>query len=325
LFSGGLEDCPRRAYVKIYYNERTHQMSSNLKLASLYTDPPPLAETQNEHPAAATAGRRRLRILSYNIQTGISSSKYHHYVTQSWKHVLPCAERIGNLDSIARRLSEYDVVGLQEVDAGSLRSGFINQTKYLAERGHFPYWHDQTNRNLGKFAQHSTGFLSRIKPASITEHKLPGMIPGRGALGVHFGEQNGLIFLILHLALGRRARLRQLGYVAELIAMYKNAVVVGDLNCRAESAEMQWLLRHSDLHEPLEGLHTFPSWRPLHNIDHILVSSALRVERVEVLDHISSDHLPIAMEISLPEHLNLDGQDTSHLHSSPPRTAALRI
>lgn len=300
-------------------------MSSHLKLAAPYIELPSLNNASEDPSPTPGAGDQRLRILSYNIQTGISSSKYHQYVTHSWKHVLPCAERMSNLDSIARLLSGYDVVGLQEVDAGSLRSGFINQTKYIAERGHFPYWHDQTNRNLGKIAQHSTGFLSRIKPASITEHKLPGMIPGRGALGVHFGKDNGLVFLILHLALGRRARLRQLGYVAELIGEYENAVVVGDLNCRAESAEMHWLLRHSDLREPLEGLHTFPSWRPLHNIDHILVSSGLRVEQVKVLAHVSSDHLPIAMEISVPEHIDLYGQNAPLSHTASGRAAALRI
>ena len=248
---------------------------------------------------------QKLRILSYNIQTGITSSKYHHYLTHSWKHVLPCAERMGNLDTFAGLLAEYDIVGLQEVDAGSLRSGFINQTKYLAERAHFPYWHDQTNRNLGKLAQHSTGVLSRYLPTAITEHKLPGVIPGRGALSMQLGDQDGLFLLILHLALGRRARLRQLGYVAELISDYTNVVILGDMNCRAESTEMGWLLRNSDLRAPMDGLHTFPSWRPLRNIDQILISSSLHVESVRVLDHALSDHLPIAMEITLPDDLIL--------------------
>ena len=261
---------------------------------------------------------QKLRILSYNIQTGITSSKYHHYVTHSWKHVLPCAERMGNLDTFADLLAEYDIVGLQEVDAGSLRSGFINQTKYLAERAHFPYWHDQTNRNLGKLAQHSTGVLSRYLPTAITEHKLPGVIPGRGALSMHLGDSNGLFLLILHLALGRRARLRQLGYVAELISGYTNVVILGDMNCRAESAEMGWLLRNSDLRAPIDGLHTFPSWRPAHNIDQILISSSLRVDNVRVLDHALSDHLPIAMEITLPDDLIL------HRHI-PRQTARARL
>ena len=270
----------------------------------------------------APVGGGRLRIMSYNIQTGISSSKYHHYVTHSWKHVLPCSERMENLDSTASVLGAYDLVGLQEVDGGSLRSGFINQTKYLAEKSHFPFWHDQTNRNLGKIAQHSTGFLSRLRPKEVCEHKLPGMIPGRGALSVRFGEENGLTLLILHLALGRRARLRQMGYISELIEEYRNVVIMGDLNCRAESMEMGWLLRHSNLREPAEGLHTFPSWRPLHNIDHILVSSSIQVESVKVRDHALSDHLPIAMEIVLPDDLVLHGHDQATAGRFVPGMAA---
>ena len=36
-----------------------------------------------------------------------------------------------SLDAIARLAGEYDVVGLNESDPGSLRSGFTNQTHYL--------------------------------------------------------------------------------------------------------------------------------------------------------------------------------------------------
>jgi len=70
-----------------------------------------------------SAQRRRLRLLSFNIQTGITTSRYRQYVTQSWRHVLPFAQRSGNLDTIANLVSDYDLVGLQEVDAGSIRSG----------------------------------------------------------------------------------------------------------------------------------------------------------------------------------------------------------
>ncbi|MEK7696756.1 MAG: EEP domain-containing protein, partial [Pseudomonadota bacterium] len=68
---------------------------------------------------------RRLRLLSYNIQIGIATSRYRQYLTHSWKHVLPSTQRLGNLDRIARLIRSSDVVGLQEVDAGSLRSGYI--------------------------------------------------------------------------------------------------------------------------------------------------------------------------------------------------------
>src|SRR5690554_777401 len=121
---------------------------------------------------------RRLRIMSYNIQTGIETSYYRHYVTRGWRHFLPHADRQSNLQRIAQIISEFDIVGLQEVDGGSFRSGYVNQAQFLAQHAQFPFWYSQTNRNLGKFAQHSNGLLSKLRPMEIREHKLPGMIPG---------------------------------------------------------------------------------------------------------------------------------------------------
>ncbi len=251
--------------------------------------------------SASTAGRC-LRLLSYNIQTGIDSKHYGHYLTHSWKHVLPYARRSENLDRIAQVMSEHDVVGLQEVDAGSLRSGFINQTEYLAQRAEFPFWYDQTNRKLGKLAQHSIGVVSRLRPTEIKEYRLPGRIPGRGALCMRFGsEQHGLAVFILHLALSRRARLGQLAYIADLINKQPNVVLMGDLNCGVDGPEMDFLCRATTLCSPPRGLNTFPSWRPCRNIDHILVTPALQVERLQVLDCAWSDHLPVSMQVRLPE------------------------
>jgi endonuclease/exonuclease/phosphatase family metal-dependent hydrolase len=245
-----------------------------------------------------------LRLLSYNIQTGIAARGYRHYFTRSWKHVLPDAGRLDNLDRIADLIREFDVVGLQEVDAGSLRSGFVNQTEYLAHRAHFSHWYDQTNRNLGVIGQHSIGFLSRLRPSEIVEHKLPGIIPGRGTLTVSFGDSDdALLLLIVHFALGRRARAQQIRYVSELTNGRRHVVLMGDLNFRSDCREMELLLRNTGLCEPMHGLHTFPSWRPHRNIDHILVSPSIQVKRVRALNYPFSDHLPIAMEVVLPEQL----------------------
>jgi endonuclease/exonuclease/phosphatase family metal-dependent hydrolase len=249
---------------------------------------------------------QRIRLLSYNIQTGIRTTRYSHYVTHSWKHVLPHAQRFSNLDRVAGQIRDYDIVGLQEVDAGSLRSGYVNLTQYLAEKAQFPFWYDQTNRRLGRFARNSTGLLSRFSPTEIIEHRLPGRIPGRGALLIRYGtRQESLVVLILHLALGRRARLRQLAYISELINEYRHVVLMGDLNCRSQSAEMNFLIDRTMMQEPFHGLHTFPSWSPQRNIDHILVTPTLQIDRVRVLNYSLSDHLPVSMDITLPESLHL--------------------
>ncbi|HQW59075.1 MAG TPA: EEP domain-containing protein, partial [Thermomonas sp.] len=78
--------------------------------------------------------QRRLRLLSANIQAGSSTRGYHDYVARSWSHVLPAGNKRGALDTIAELAGRHDIVGLQEADPGSLRSGFTNQTHYLAER-----------------------------------------------------------------------------------------------------------------------------------------------------------------------------------------------
>jgi endonuclease/exonuclease/phosphatase family metal-dependent hydrolase len=276
------------------------------------TEQPSRGADSGDVGAGESQGRRSLRLLTYNIQAGIATSNYHHYFLHSWKHVLPCPGRRQNLDRIADLVRHYDVVGLQEADAGSLRSGYVNLTEYLANKGGFPHWYDQTNRNFGMFAQHSMGILSRLRAADVSEHRLPGVIPGRGALVARYGKgRDALVLVLVHLALGRRARLRQLGFIGEIARAYQNVIVMGDLNCRSDSPELTHLIERAGLREPAHDLHTFPSWRPVRNIDHILVSPSIRVNAVSVLNYPLSDHLPIAMEVSLPNEFESAGRHHS--------------
>lgn len=273
-------------------------------------------ESGGETDISSSSGRR-LRLLSYNIQTGIATRRYREYVMHSWKHVLPHHGRADNLDRIAAFLGHYDIVGLQEVDGGSLRSGFINQTEYLALAARFPHWYDQRNRDLGKFAQHSLGALSRFQPSAVKEVRLRGRIPGRGALLLRYGHgDDALHVVIMHLALSQRARLRQFEHVAEHLCGCRHIIVMGDFNCRSDSRELGWLLENAGLREPIHGLHTFPSWRPAHNIDHILVSPSIEVRSTRVLSEAISDHLPIEMEIVLPETVRL-----GHVADAPVATS----
>lgn len=249
-----------------------------------------------------TEAPQRLRLLSYNIQSGLSTRRYSDYVTHSWRHLLPVPSRMANLDAIADLAAGYDIVGLQEVDPGSLRSGFVDQSAYLATRGGFPFVYDQSNRRIGMISHHANAVLSRHRPTAIEDRKLPGLIRGRGVLCVRYGDgPEALHLFIIHLALGRRGRMQQLGFLAELMSGARHVIVMGDLNCHAGSPEIAHLLARSSLAEP-EALHlpTFPSWAPKRQLDHILVSRSIRVERVEVLRHTYSDHLPIAMDVALP-------------------------
>jgi endonuclease/exonuclease/phosphatase family metal-dependent hydrolase len=239
-------------------------------------------------------------LLSYNIHAGISYHHYGHYLTRSWRHLMPHGARWRNLDSIAGCLTGFDVVALQESDAGSLRTGYTNQTEYLARQSDFPYWLDQTTRRLGHLARNSNGLLCRFRPRRVTRHRLPGL-PGRGALVAEFGSSHGrLAVFVLHLALGQGTRLRQMRYLARLVNGFEQVIFMGDLNCDPWSPEMQLLVRETRLVAPDRDHGTFPSWRPRRRIDHILVTPEIRIQRSFVPPWYYSDHLPIAMEVILP-------------------------
>lgn len=245
---------------------------------------------------------QRIRLLSFNIQSGIPTQRYHQYVTGGWRQVLHDPGRPFNLERIGAMLADYDLVGLQEVDAGSLRSGFLNQVAFLAGRAHLPYWYIQRNRRLGRFAQHGNGLLSRVTPSELEDVSLPSAIPGRGAIIAEFPIDDGLPLLIVsvHLSLGFRARRRQLTWLAERFAGRRRMVLMGDMNTSRSVLLERSPLAGTGLAPALSapGL-TYPSWRPRQELDHILVSSDLVVHAAEVLPCTFSDHLPLAVELSV--------------------------
>jgi len=259
----------------------------------------------SDHDKQPRSPRDSLKLLSFNIQVGINTQAYHHYVTRSWQHLLPHRQRNRTLDEIAQVLRQYDLVALQEVDGGSLRSGFVNQVEYLAQSGQFQHWYQQRNRNLGKLAQHSNGVPSRIEPSLVEDHPLPGLIPGRGAIVVRLGSgENSLLVIVLHLALGVRTQDRQLRYIRELIEHHPHVVLMGDMNNPLEHLLNRPALQGLGLVSAEQVMPTYPSWKPTRALDHILITPSLEMRHAEVLDCTISDHRPIAMEIGLPQCLH---------------------
>ncbi len=261
----------------------------------------------------AVPAERRLRLLSCNILAGGSVQRYSEYVTRSLTAVLPGRSKMDNLDRLAEVLPQFDVIGLQEADAGSLRSGFLNQTRYLAETAGMPYWSHQPNRPMAKLAHSANGLISRLEPHSVLDYPLPSRIPGRGALLAQFGEgESALAVMIAHLSLSAPARARQLAFIAELLHDFPHAVLMGDLNTEPHSAEMRQLFNQCSLQPPVQPTLTFPSWKPRRALDHILTSPAIQLDRMWALPQAFSDHLPLAAEIRLPAHIGGEPSPVRH-------------
>jgi endonuclease/exonuclease/phosphatase family metal-dependent hydrolase len=245
---------------------------------------------------------RRLRLLSANIQAGSSTRRYSDYVTRSWSHALPAGNKRVSLDAIAQMASQHDIVGLQEADPGSLRSGFTNQTHYLAEQGGFEFWSHQPNRSVGGVASSANGLLSRLEPVEVNDHALPGRISGRGVLLAHFGSgDDGLVVAVAHLSLGASSRRAQLAFIAELLVDHPHVALMGDFNCVPDVPEMELLYSRTYLRPPTFCVPTFPSWRPQRAIDHILLSESLAGVDARAIPAAFSDHLALAMSIDVPE------------------------
>ena len=263
-----------------------------------------------------------LRLLSWNIQCGIQTDSHHEYVTRGWRHLLPHRASPSNLRRIAGLMTAFDVVAIQEADGGSLRSGFLNQVEYLADMAGFPYWHGQRTRNLAQFGQHGNGLLSRFRIQHIHEHRLPGLIPGRGAIQMQLGEETteSITLVAMHLSLGKRSRLQQLKFLAKSLQSHKYIVLMGDTNCEAEEIKSCF----ADAGHPMRGLPesaaTFPSWKPNRQLDHILAGENLIIDAVEVLPYCYSDHLPVAMEIRVPSEVQVGESG----HRSPLAPAAVK-
>ena len=248
---------------------------------------------------APRAPAKPLRLLSANIQAGSSTRAYREYVTRSWSHVLPNGKRL-NLDALAALAEPFDVVGLQESDPGSLRSGFTNQADYLAERGNFPFWSHQPNRRISRIAGSGNALLSRVQPTEMLDYALPGRIAGRGVLLARFGEGDQAWDLaVTHLSLGAKSRMLQLGFLAELLSESPRLVLMGDFNCDFDAPEMRALYRQTTLVPPSDRVPTFPSWAPQRSLDHVLVGG-LDITSYRAIPAAGSDHMAVAVELALP-------------------------
>lgn len=269
-----------------YQRQKTHQPSIHLE---------PWHHFMRD---STSVSQHTLRLLSYNIQVGIHTRRFHDYLINAWQHVWPTHKREHNLQQIAELIRHFDLIALQEVDGGSFRTKHINQIHYLAKAADKKYWHQQLNRDL-PFAQHSNAVIGDVKPIRVDNHKLPG-VKGRGAIAYEIDSKSEPIAVIVaHLALGKKTQDQQLEYIREVINPYKNIILMGDMNTDVKRILTKSALKDCNL-KTAHHHATYPSWQPTKCFDQILVSDHIEITRMGVLDFVLSDHLPVAIEIELP-------------------------
>ena len=243
-----------------------------------------------------------LRVMTYNVHA--------------------CVGLDGKLDveRIARVIARCrpDVVALQELDVGRMRSQGMDQAQLIAHQlemeFHFhPAMHLEEER-------YGDAILTRLPQRLVKAGALPGLadrprLEPRGALWVAVEHLDREIQVInTHLGLLPRERLAQVE--ALLGADWLGSedcrapvVLCGDLNARPSSAVCRRLAgRLRDAQSAAPGHRargTFPSRFAILRIDHLFVSPDVGVSAVEVPDwrlaRVASDHLPLLAELRMAE------------------------
>jgi endonuclease/exonuclease/phosphatase family metal-dependent hydrolase len=238
----------------------------------------------------------RLRVMSYNVHS--------------------CIGMDGRVSPrrIARVIAEQspDLVALQELDHGRLRSRGENQASAIAQiLGYHVTFLATVTRGAERYGH---AVLSRwpirtVKVAELPTRSFSIWPEPRGALWSRVFLGNIPINVVTtHLGLSSSERLAQmqtllgpdwLGPVLDTQAI----VLCGDFNLPPGTAPYR--LAADRLHDVAsdgsEALHTFISSRPFARIDHIFVSSHFTTESVSVirnyLTRVSSDHLPLLADL----------------------------
>jgi endonuclease/exonuclease/phosphatase family metal-dependent hydrolase len=243
-----------------------------------------------------------LRLLVYNIRYATGTGPAFHLPLPGAGY-LRSSRRV--LDDITQfiRGEDPDLVGLIEVDTGSVRSGLVNQAEYIAQHlGHYTaheckYGLASLNTQLPIIRKQGNAILAAPRVTGERFHYFP---TGIKRLIIEMELDDVCVFLV-HLSLKYRHRQEQLRHLHDLIlAARKPVVVAGDFNTFSGTNELFLFMRATGLRSAnAQGLASFPARIPRFELDFVLVSSEIDVVDFRIPDVRLSDHRPIVCDFNI--------------------------
>jgi len=249
-----------------------------------------------------------VRLLIYNI-------RYATGVGPAFHLPVPGAGYLRSNPQVLKQITEFikrqdpDVVGLVEVDTGSIRSGMVNQADVIARSlGHYStyeckYGVASFNQLVPIVRKQANAFLAAPRVRGERFHYFD---TGIKRLIIELELDDVAIFLV-HLSLKFRHRQYQLRYLHELVSKTpKPVIVAGDFNTFWGEHEIYLFMRASGLSSAnMQSLPSYPSRNPRKELDFILHSARIRIDQFSIPDVKLSDHLPLVCDFTiLKEPLN---------------------
>jgi endonuclease/exonuclease/phosphatase family metal-dependent hydrolase len=223
---------------------------------------------------------------------------------------MPWSGYIGRTQSHLQEIIHFmreeapDVMGLIEVDAGSYRSGRLNQAQIIAESlGHYHTYRGKYSKDhpiLGWMPVLNKQGNAFVSKDTITRENFHYVTRGMKRLIMEL-ELETAVVLLVHLALSYRVRQEQLRELKRIVrTMQKPCIVAGDFNVMTGHAELELFMEAAGLQNAgPEHSPTFPSWKPKMGLDFVLHSPGILVRSFRIPQVLYSDHLPIVCDFDV--------------------------
>lgn len=243
-----------------------------------------------------------MRLVVYNIRYATGFGPAFHLPVPGAGYLRSNRRVLAGLTEFLRR-EDADIIGLIEVDTGSIRSGMVNQAEHIAgSLGHFStyeckYGTSSVNNFLPIVRKQANAFLAAPRVHGERFHYFDS---GIKRLIIELELDEVCVFLV-HLSLKYRHRQYQLRYLHELVEKSaKPVIVAGDFNTFWGSHELYLFKRAARLRSA-NTLHvpTYPAGAPRVELDFILVSDQIEVTDFRVPDIRLSDHRPLVCDFQV--------------------------
>jgi endonuclease/exonuclease/phosphatase family metal-dependent hydrolase len=239
---------------------------------------------------------RRMRLLLYNIRYAVGGGASMHMPLPGAGYVLGNQSVLPDITRFIKSV-DPDIVGLIEVDTGSIRSRKENQAEKLAaDLGmntsyETKYGEKSFNKLLPIVRKQGNAFMAARR---VHGEKFHYFDTGIKRLIIELELEKYAIFLV-HLSLKYRHRHLQLRHLYDLIMRTKKPVVVaGDFNTFWGGNEIYLFMKAAGLMSAnKDSLPTYPSRSPRKELDFVLYQDGIDVTGFEVPAIRLSDHLPI--------------------------------
>ncbi|HAN86288.1 MAG TPA: hypothetical protein DCQ13_01450 [Firmicutes bacterium] len=270
------------------------------------------AESYSDRPRLELKPAHRVNVMTYNIHSGVG------------------ADLLLDLDRIADLIvaEGVDIVGMCEVDRGTLRSGEVDQAAYIGEKLGYEHVYGRTIYYNG--GQFGNALISRYPIRSWRNHPLPNPADNepRAVLEAQV-DVDGTILNVFVTHLDVKAEEGRRAQVAALLDIASQAVgpkiMMGDFNASPHTEEISLALGEFNDTMPtyrvlvssaelvkeglfgrdyLKGGYTYDAYSPSRRIDYIFTSFDIGIaqepDAARVPRTLASDHLPYIAALDVP-------------------------